>query len=160
MSAGGRGFFGIGVYHPKREVNVGTLWRHAWLYGADFIFTIGPRYRHQAGDTVKAPLSIPMYNYESFESFESNLPERCPVVCVELTDTARPLNEMYHPDRCAYLLGAEDHGLPERILAGRHTVVIPSPRDATMNVANAGTVVMYDRYAKQLAMARPRLEAV
>ena len=35
------GFFGIGVYRLKTEANHGTLWRSAFQFGADFIFTIG-----------------------------------------------------------------------------------------------------------------------
>ena len=35
------GYFGIGVYRLKTEANHGTLWRSAFQFGADFIFTIG-----------------------------------------------------------------------------------------------------------------------
>ena len=34
-------YFEIGVYHPKKEVNIGTLWRTAYQLGASVIFTIG-----------------------------------------------------------------------------------------------------------------------
>jgi hypothetical protein len=34
-----RGYFGIGIYHGKTEENIGTLWRSAYAYGADFVFT-------------------------------------------------------------------------------------------------------------------------
>lgn len=36
-----RGYFGIGVYHSKNADNIGTLWRSAAIFGADFIFTNG-----------------------------------------------------------------------------------------------------------------------
>ena len=37
----GRGYFGIGIYGPKMTKNIGTLWRTADIFGADFMFTIG-----------------------------------------------------------------------------------------------------------------------
>ena len=36
-----RGFYAIGVYKPKKEVNIGTLWRTANILGASLIFTAG-----------------------------------------------------------------------------------------------------------------------
>ncbi len=37
----GGGYFGIGIYGPKMTKNIGTLWRTADIFGADFMFTIG-----------------------------------------------------------------------------------------------------------------------
>lgn len=34
-------YFAIGIYHPKTEMNMGTLWRSAYQLGASYIFTIG-----------------------------------------------------------------------------------------------------------------------
>lgn len=49
-----------------------------------------------------------------------------------------------------YLLGAEDHGIPTRVLDRCHyTISIPTIRDWSMNVATAGAIVMYDRLVKQ-----------
>ena len=143
------GFYGIGVYHPKVSENIGTLWRHAWLYGADFIFTVGRRYTKQATDTVKAPMMVPLYHYEDFDDFNDHLPFGCPIVCVELAPKAAALPDVTHPDRAAYLLGAEDHGIPAALLVGRQTIQIPAVRPQSMNVAVAGTLVMYDRFLKR-----------
>jgi len=154
MQRRARGFFGIGVWHPKQGANVGTLWRHANLYEAQFIFTIGARYRHQCTDTTKAELSIPLYEHDDLASFEGNLPRRAEIVCVELTDKAKPLDEFVHPEQAVYLLGAEDHGLPDWILHGRRCVQIASPGHSSMNVSTAGTLVMYDRYVKTTQFRR------
>ena len=144
---GKRGYFGIGIFHGKTEANVGTLWRSAAILGADFIFTIGRRYRHQCSDTMKAPRHIPLYNYADYDDFFRHLPWNCPVIAVELADNAVPLERFEHPERCVYLLGAEDHGLPESILCRcRDTVQLIG--DYCMNVATAGSIVMYDRAVK------------
>lgn len=145
----GRGYFAIGVVHGKCEANIGTLWRHATLYGASFIFTVGARYRHQASDTQDTWKHIPLFNFECFEDLHRHLPHSCPLVAVEMCDEAKALPEFTHEERACYLLGAEDHGLPKEALAKCHRkLIIPCPTDRSMNVAVAGTLVMYDRYLK------------
>ena len=143
-----RGYFGIGIFHGKTEANIGTLWRSASILGANFIFTIGKRYKTQASDTMKTPRHIPLYNYKDYDDFFHHIPYDCPVVAVELADNSTPLERFVHPERCIYLLGAEDHGLPRDILIRcRDTVQLIG--DYCMNVATAGSIVMYDRAIKQ-----------
>ena len=144
-----RGYFGIGIYHGKTSTNIGTLWRSAAILGADFIFTIGRRYKHQCTDTMKAWRHIPLYNFETYEDFFSHLPYSCKVIAVELDGDSVPLEGYEHPERCVYLLGAEDHGLPKEILKRCHATV-QLIGDYCMNVATAGSIVMYDRAAKAL----------
>lgn len=38
-----RGYFGIGIYKPKTNTNIGTLWRSVFQLGAAYIFVIGQR---------------------------------------------------------------------------------------------------------------------
>ena len=146
------GFYGVAVYRPKNETNVGTLWRSAFLYGAAFLATIGPRYHKQASDTPNTANHVPLYNYPTFEDFLEHLPHSTPIVGIELADDAFSLHTYAHPQRAVYLLGAEDDGLPSRILERCHQkVAIPTLREWSMNVASAGSIVQYDRYAKALA---------
>ena len=143
-----RGYFGIGVYHPKTEENVGTLWRSAYLYGAGFIFTIGKRYKKQASDTVKTHRHIPLFNYLTHDEMMQHLPYAAQLVCVELSEIARPLPTFCHPQQAVYLLGAEDHGLPEEIIRDKIVIQLPTAEPQSMNVAVAGSIVMYDRFTK------------
>ena len=141
--------WGIGVYHPKTAENVGTLWRAAHLYGASFIFTIGQRYRRQASDTTTAWRSIPLQAYADFETFNACRPLDAPLVGIELAQDSVPLAGFAHPKRAVYLLGAEDHGLPETVLSKcQHIVQIETARPWSMNVAMAGSLVAYDRHRK------------
>ena len=143
------GYFGIGVFHPKTEINIGTLWRHAYLYDATFVFIIGARYRKQTSDTQKAWRHIPLWQFPDFETFAASPLYNAQRVAVELTTDATLLPHFKHPARAVYLLGAEDHGLPAHVLDACHrTVQIPTPQPHSMNVATAGTLVMYDRYVK------------
>ena len=137
-------FFGIGILHGKTPENLGVLWRTAQNLGASFIFTVGKRYAHQASDTHHAVKSMPYYHYETFADFFNNLPKGVRVVGVEKTDEAEALEDFKHPRRCVYLLGAEDHGLTKTAIEQSHFLV-QFPSQYSLNVAVAGSIVLYDR---------------
>lgn len=146
----GRGFAAIGVYQPKREVNVGGVWRAATLYGAAYIYTVGSRYQRDPGDTPRTPLHTPLHHYADVDDLVEHLPHGCPLIGVELDSRAVSLTGYRHPQRAAYLLGAEDHGLPPQVLERCHeVVVVPTPRLISHNVATAGALVLHDRYVKR-----------
>lgn len=142
-----RGHFGIGILGPKTATNVGTLWRSAGILGASYIFTVGHRYPRQASDTIKAWRHIPLLAYADLEDLCAHLPEATELVGVELDDRARPLASFTHPERACYLLGAEDSGLSPSALVRCHRLV-RIPGDYSLNVAVAGSIVVYDRLAK------------
>lgn len=145
----GRGFCAIGIERGKTPANVGTLWRSAVCLGADFIFTIGRRYPHQASDTVKSWRHVPMFEYADVEDFRQHRPLDVPLVGVELLDGAKPLESFDHPERAMYLLGPEDGNLSAAAVAACQQVV-RFESAYCLNVAAAGTVVLYDRQAKLL----------
>jgi tRNA(Leu) C34 or U34 (ribose-2'-O)-methylase TrmL len=146
-----RGWFSIGVHRPKTMENVGMLWRHARLYDAAWLFTVGHRYRKVATDVPNAARHMPLFHYDGLFDLAGHVPSNAQLVCVELTDGAVPLPDFVHPGRAVYLLGAEDEGLPGELLDGKWPVVsIPSCLPQSMNVAAAGTLVMYDRHVKTL----------
>ena len=144
-----RGYFGIGIYSPKNEVNIGGLWRSAYIFGAAFIFTVGRRYHRQASDTICAPRHIPLLNYLTYDDFREHQPSDCQVICVENNNGAASLVGFHHPERAIYLLGAEDNGIPSKILERHQSVIIESSQPYSLNVATAGTIVMYDRFTKR-----------
>lgn len=142
-----RGFFGIGIVGTKTASNVGTLWRSAYSLEAGFIFTAGKRYPQQASDTVRAWRHVPMFEYVNGHDLLEHLPKACVPVAVELDESARPLARYTHPERACYILGAEDVGLPASVMA-RCRDIIQVPGVYCMNVAVAGSIVMYDRAVK------------
>jgi len=142
------GFFAIGIEHGKTAQNIGTLWRSANLFGAAFLFTVGARYRKQSSDTLSTPRYVPLFNFATIEDLRGHLPDSCPLVGIELDAKAKPLAGYAHRERCCYLLGAEDHGLTKEGLAGCHDLIV-LPGRASMNVAVAGSIVMYDRITKR-----------
>jgi tRNA(Leu) C34 or U34 (ribose-2'-O)-methylase TrmL len=141
-------FFGIGIYHTKTEINVGSLYRSAFLMGASFVFTIGKRYKRQASDTCNVTKQIPYFDYKTFDEFYANMPIDCKLICVELIKSAKSIYEFEHPKNAIYLLGAEDQGIPAKIIERCHETIF-LPTEHSLNVANMGTIVCYDRKAKE-----------
>ena len=142
-----RGYFGIGVVNVKFEVNIGTLYRSAYVYGADFIYTVGKRYKKQCSDTTKAFKHIPLFHFDDIDDLVEHLPYTCRLVGIELDDEAVILEKFNHPERCCYLLGAEDSGLPPKVINRCHELV-KLPGKYCLNVSTAGSIVLYDRYVK------------
>lgn len=71
---------------------------------------------------------------------------------------AGPLATFQHPTRAVYVLGSDDAGLPLDVVAVCHKhVTLPAARDGPFNVAMAGSVVLYDRLAKQQQQAEAKL---
>jgi tRNA G18 (ribose-2'-O)-methylase SpoU len=140
--------FGIGIYHPKREVNIGTLFRSAHAFGASWCFTVGRRYKPQGSDTTKSWRSLPLFHFDTCEQMVDMLPLEAILIGVELAPSATSLKGLAHPRQAVYILGAEDGGLPEAVQKRCARVVqIPGARFC-LNVAVAGSIVMYHRAAQ------------
>jgi tRNA G18 (ribose-2'-O)-methylase SpoU len=140
-----RGYFGVGIFHAKNECNIGTLMRSAYCFGANFVFTVGRRYRRQSSDTVNTGGNIPQYTYEDMDHLRENLPVGCRIIGVELAQGAYPVGDYAHPDQCVYMLGAEDHGITPSALAKCHQVIQIPDLSHCLNVSVAGSIVLFDR---------------
>ncbi len=144
-----RGYYGIGILNGKTAINYGTLFRSAQVWNAAFVFTIGRRYKKQCTDTMKSFRHMPTYSFTDFADFYSHLPYSCRLIGVETSAGAVELNQFVHPERACYLLGAEDNGLSnDAIVRCQAIVCIPSSR--CLNVAVAGSIVLYDRFTKAI----------
>jgi len=97
------GFYGVALYHPVTEANVGTVWRSAMTYKASFIGTVGRRYKRQASDTCKTPLSLPLHHYGDLDDLIAHLPWGCRLIGVEL-DPRAALGNGVVPQQCAAAL--------------------------------------------------------
>ena len=143
-----RGYFGIGIENTKNAMNVGTLWRSANILGASFIFTIGRRYKRQSSDTLETWRHIPLFTLDSFEEFyKFALPYDCRLVGIEMEERATPIKEYKHHQRAVYLLGSEDNGLSKNAIDTCHDLIV-LPGKFSLNVAVAGSLVMFDRINK------------
>jgi tRNA G18 (ribose-2'-O)-methylase SpoU len=143
-----RGYCGIGIQNAKTPANLGTLWRSAFCLDADFIFTVGARYRSQTSDTVKAYRHIPYWRFEDWKDFHDHIPYDCQLIGVEINKKAHDLKAFNHPQRAVYILGPEDGSLSPSIVKKCQHLIQFTSRFCT-NVAVAGSIVLYDRLAKR-----------
>lgn len=67
---------------------------------------------------------------------------------IEKTADSRNIRNFVHPERCIYLLGAEDYGLPKDILDKCYSVIHIESKYC-LNVSIAGSIVMFDRKNKE-----------
>ena len=143
-----RGYFAIGIENPKKAINIGTLWRSAFLFGAAYIFTIGgEKYRRQSGDTTNSCNQLPYFHYQDFDHFYKSIPHNCQLVGVEMLSKAREIKHFVHPERSIYLLGSESLGLDEKSI-DKCDLIIKLPGQFSLNVSVAGSIILYDRINK------------
>jgi tRNA(Leu) C34 or U34 (ribose-2'-O)-methylase TrmL len=68
-------------------------------------------------------------------------------VFIEQVKGARNIVNVCHPQIACYVLGSEDNGIPEAMMIGYQKVFIDTP--ICLNVAVAGSIIMYDRKSKE-----------
>ena len=61
------GFFGIGIVNNVNHLNIGTLWRSAYILGASYIFTVDKKYKKQLSDVTQTWKKIPLYHYKDID---------------------------------------------------------------------------------------------
>ncbi len=139
-----RGYFGVGVDGISKPMNLGNLVRIAHAFDASFFFSIAPRLKlsDAQSDTSNAQGQIPFFSFA--EPADFRLPLGCRLVGVEITDDAVELPRFRHPQRAAYVFGAERFSLSPKVLKACEFVV-KIPTRFSINVGMAGAIVLYDR---------------
>ncbi len=137
-----RGYFGIGVEGISKPMNLGALFRSAHAFGASFVFTIAAEYRKASSDTTDVRANLPYYEFPDLDALR--LPADCLLVGVEFRDDAALLPSFRHPRQAAYVLGPERGSLSPR-LAGHCDLLVKIPTKFCVNLAVAGSIIMYDR---------------
>lgn len=140
-----RGYYGVALFEPKTDQNLGTILRSCLNFDAGFIYTIGNRYQHQGSDTVKASRHVPLTHFADTAAFLAHLPKDAELVCIEV-DGEEALETFVHPERAIYVFGGEDRSVSEEIKSHGRTLRIDT--NQCLNLAVAASVVMYDRRAK------------
>lgn len=141
------GYFGIGILNNTSGLNIGTLWRTAFILGAAFIFTVDRKYKPQSSDVTTTWNRIPLFHYNTLEELKGSLPYSSKLVGVEICEKAISLGGYQHPERATYLLGNEQIGLSKAVLDQCHDV-IQLPGNYSLNVAVTGSIIAYDRINK------------
>jgi tRNA(Leu) C34 or U34 (ribose-2'-O)-methylase TrmL len=146
-----RGYAAIGLFHPKTNINVGSVLRAAGCFGAALVVIEGERYSRASTDTTKMYRHIPLLHGE----LRASVTFDCVPVAVDLVEGAASLHSYTHPERAFYVFGPEDGTLGARVLSWcRDKIYIPTR--GCMNLAAAVNVVLYDRDKKRAREERMR----
>lgn len=140
--------FAVAVAYPKKSVNIGTLLRSAVIFGASAIYIVGARYSGQPGDTLKAERHVPVMHFATWDALWASLPRDWQPVAVERGEGSRELRTLTHPKHAVYVLGPEDGNVPPEVVR-KCVATVELPGDYCLNVSVAGSIVMYDRIAKE-----------
>ena len=145
----------IGFYEPKDSRNVGSILRSAQVLGIGAVFTVGSRftYRRQPTDTMNSREHLEFAELQDFEELET-WAWPLPLVGIEMGGDI-DLAGFAHPERAVYILGNESRGLPSEVLE-RCAFTVQIPTEYSLNVAVAGSFVIYDRVTKLAKEARRR----
>ena len=136
-----RGWFGVALYEPKIEANLGIVIRSSHVFGAAFVALIGARYREVSTDTTKAQRHLPILYFRDWSLFTETM-RHYPLIGVEV-GKGLPLQKFCHPEQAIYVFGGEDRTLPVRCDIECHL--------QTRYCLNLGTVVGITLYARQAA---------
>ncbi len=141
----------IAGWNTSKEHNVGTLVRTAHAAAAQEVVLVGDReWNIEAAKTAQDFTDVTIL--ESETAFLDHVSDRgWSLVAVELDDRAVSLFEAEYPENPCFLLGAERDGLPRSLIDAAEMVVqIPQwGLVPCLNLAVAGSIVMYDYLAKQ-----------
>ena len=139
-----KGYFAIGIEGASKPMNTGNLIRSAHAFGAAFIFTVDAhlKVREARSDTSKTQSSVPWYDWDNIADMQ--LPQKCQLVGVELTEEAIDLPSFTHPRCAAYVMGPERGDLSPT-MREKCAHIIRIPTRFCVNVQIAGAIVMYDR---------------
>ncbi len=144
-----RGWFGVAMYQGSNDTNMGTLWRSTYIYGGKALYTVGRKYRGQAGDTVDATRHVPYTHFEHFSDFIKFKPKQAKIIGVEINEKAIPLSRFCHPLNAIYILGNESYGIHENNLRLCDQIVyVETTLPICLNVAVAGSIIIADRLQK------------
>ncbi len=141
----------IAGWNTTKEHNVGTLVRTAHAAAAEEVVLVGDReWNIEAAKTAQDFTDVTFLEDEN--AFLDHVRNRgWSLVAVELDERAVSLFEAEYPENPCFLLGAERDGLP-RSLIDAAEIVVQIPQWGLvpcLNLAVAGSIVVYDYLAKQ-----------
>lgn len=141
----------LAAWNISKEHNVGSLVRTAHAAAATEVLLVGSReWNVEAARTAELYTDV-VHLPDDPEAFLAHLAAgHWNLVAVELDPRAVNLFEAQYPERPCFLLGAELGGVPPRLLDAASMIVqipqwglVPS-----LNLAVAGSIVVYDHLAK------------
>lgn len=144
--------FAVAAWEISKEHNVGTLVRTAHAAAAAEVILLGDREWNVAAARTADLYTAVVQLDADVDAFRAHLDRRgWNLVAVELATSSVNLFDAVYPDRPCFLLGAELGGVPQELLDDA-TAIVQIPQWGLvpcLNLAVAGSIVVYDHLAKQ-----------
>jgi len=140
----------VAAWQISKEHNVGSLVRTAHAVAAAQVLLVGDKeYNVTAARTAELYTTV-LHLEDEHQLLEHIATQGWQLVAIETDARAESMFDVSYPPRPCFLLGAELGGIPESLLDKAELIVripqwglIPS-----LNLAIAGSLVMYDYLAK------------
>lgn len=128
----------VGIYQPRKRVEVDELRRVIRPYGVDLTFQIGG---------FAAEGISPVFPHRIFLTLEQALDELGPITPIELDTHAIPLGKFEHSEHEVLMIGPNTGTIPRAVLdkLGR-AVYVETPNRAILQSYIAAVLVLHDRY--------------
>ena len=144
-------FFGVGLWEPKNQWNIGAVMRSMGCFGGSFLAVSGNRYKQQIGDfrnmdTEFARKRIPCFL--GVNSILDFIPYDSEIVVLERTSNSISLHEFEHPRRATYVFGPEDGAVPTDEFGDHKFTSVHIPSNGSLNLSAACYITLYDRIMK------------
>lgn len=138
----------LGLVGIANHDNVGGLFRNAAAFGCAGALldpsTCDPLYRKAIRVSVGASLCVPFARGGNADELLPALEGHGFTVLALTPSGAEPIERVSRRGRTALLVGAEGHGLPERLLRRTRTIRIPmAPGFDSLNVATAAGIALH-----------------
>ncbi|MBS1675184.1 MAG: rRNA methyltransferase [Actinobacteria bacterium] len=138
--------FHVAIENWQHDMNIGSIVRSANAFLAETVHIIGRRRWNRRGAMVTDRYQH-VVHHDTVEEFAAwAAAEGIPVVAVDNTDGAKPVDRAELPARCVLLFGAEGPGLSDAALAAAsaHVEITQYGSTRSINAGAAAAVIMYE----------------
>lgn len=144
--------FHVAIENWQHDMNIGSIVRSANAFLADTVHIIGRRRWNRRGAMVTDRYQHVMHHEDVGVFLQWAQDADLPIVAVDNTTGAVPVDRAELPERCVLLFGQEGPGLSDEALAAAsaHIEITQYGSTRSINAGAAAAVVMYEwcrRYA-------------
>jgi tRNA G18 (ribose-2'-O)-methylase SpoU len=149
--------FSVAIENWQHDLNIGSIVRTANAFAAETVHIVGRRRWNRRGAMVTDRYQHVLH-HESIDDFATWAVEAAlPIIAVDNTEGAVPVETYAMPERCVLLFGQEGPGLTEAAVAAADALIeIPQYGSTrSINASAAAAIVMHEWIRRHAAPPTP-----